>query len=316
MSEPACSVVIPTRNCIDYLPTALASVALQNRRDLEIIVVDDGSTDGSGAWLANAKDRLPNLIVLQGEGKGPAVARNRAIGAARAPLIAFLDADDWWWPNKLASQIAHHEATPEAGFSFTDYLHVGPEGESRGTCFEYWRSDVLKRTSGAYSGLPGAEAELLARNIVGTSTVVARKAALERVGGFSVEKNSAEDWDMWLKLAAIAPVSCSKAVTATYLMRPASETSKKQHRIDAIADLIRRYEAIPARRIRRALMQTRARRDAALAELAAQNGEYMRAAGFHSRAFLAAPSPRLGKAATANVLMAARKLLSSRKQIA
>lgn len=125
--SPRCSVVIPTYNCLDFLPLAIASVRVQAIEDLEILVVDDGSTDGTGEWLAKEAFLDRRIIPLQADGEGPGFARNLAISHARAPLVAFLDADDLWWPHKLARQLGYHELNQDVGLSFTDYLHVDAE---------------------------------------------------------------------------------------------------------------------------------------------------------------------------------------------
>ena len=78
---------------------------MQAIEDLEILVVDDGSTDGTGEWLAKEAFLDRRIIPLQADGGGPGFARNLAISHARAPLVAFLDADDLWWPHKLARQL-------------------------------------------------------------------------------------------------------------------------------------------------------------------------------------------------------------------
>src|SRR5262249_49063411 len=147
--------------------------------------------------------------------------------------IAFLDADDLWWPHKLARQLEYHGLNQDVGFSFTDYLHVDPRGEVRGTCFDYWRPAYIDRADFGFKTISDPEFELLAANVVGTSTVVASRKALQNANGFASASQSAEDWELWLRLAAIAPVACSAATTTTYLMRPSSETQNRSARIDA-----------------------------------------------------------------------------------
>ena len=126
---PLASVIIPTRDCIAWLPGAILSIG--PNPDIEIIVFNDGSTDGTREWLAEAARADRRIVVMEGTGIGPSKARNAAIEAARAPLLAFLDADDRWYPGKLEQQIALHRRFPEASFSFTDYRHVTGDGEDR-----------------------------------------------------------------------------------------------------------------------------------------------------------------------------------------
>ncbi len=302
MGRPACSIVIPTRDCLNYLPTTFDTIDLQHRNDLEVVLVDDGSSDGTAAWARARANKGFALQVLETGGIGPGRARNAGVDAARGKLIAFLDADDLWWPAKLDRQIAYHEAHPETGFSFTDYIHVTPDGRTLGTCFEYWRCGWTSRPSGDYFALDNAEAKLLATNLVGTSTVVADRALLQRLGGFSPACKSAEDWDLWLRLAAAAPVACSSAVTMSYLMRPGSETANRGGRLAAMRDIVARYAASADAELQRARKEAGARIDVAEAEIARASGAPATAAAAHLRALVAAPSLRTARALAADLL--------------
>ena len=304
--DPRCSVIIPTYNCLDLLPLAVASVRMQGVEDIEIIVIDDASTDGTGEWLAAESARDPRVVPFNTERKGPSFTRNLAIFQAHAPIIAFLDADDLWWPNKLARALAFHEARPEVGFSFTDYLAATPEGEVRGTCFDFWRPGYLDRRTCDFTIVPDAELELLAANVVGTSTVVASRIALQNANGFAMASRSAEDWELWLRLASRAPVACSAASTATYLMRPTSVTQNKSARIQAMRDIVEPYRRRTDPRARRALRQATARIDTAEAERARDLGDNWSAARAHLRALAGWPEPRTARAAAADVLAACR----------
>jgi glycosyltransferase involved in cell wall biosynthesis len=309
MQRPICAVVIPTKNCLQYLPIALSSAAAQATGGHEIIVADDGSDDGTDAWLKRRQREWSFLRVIETGGVGPSKARNAAIEAARAPLIAFLDADDWWWPNKLGAQIAYHSGHPEIGFSFTDYLHVSADGESLGSCFEYWKPPLRRRHPTGFFRLNDALSIILATNLVGTSTVVASKFALEKAGGFTVMA-SAEDWDLWLKLAAQSPAGCSKSITASYLMRPNSLSSQREDRIGAMGGIISAYENSSSPGVRQAAAKARARLDIARAESARAAGRHTSAARYHSRAFMALPSARLGRETSASLLSAALHFVS------
>ena len=104
-TKPVVSVIIPTRDCLPYLPTAIASVEAQTVAGVEILVIDDGSSDGSAEWLRAKQRSSPWLTLIEGFGDGPNTARNRGIEAAAAPLLAFLDADDSWLPGKLGPDV-------------------------------------------------------------------------------------------------------------------------------------------------------------------------------------------------------------------
>src|SRR5947209_3123095 len=100
-SSPQCSVVLPTYNRIHSLPRAVASVLAQDREDFELIIVDDGSTDDTPAWLARLEHRRIRSLRLD-RNAGPSAARNRGLETARAPIVAFLDSDDVYRPNRLS----------------------------------------------------------------------------------------------------------------------------------------------------------------------------------------------------------------------
>jgi glycosyltransferase involved in cell wall biosynthesis len=301
MTRPRCSVIIPTYNCLEFLGNALEGVRLQRINDIEIIVVDDGSTDGSDHWLADQAKRDPRLIVLQGERKGPATARNLAIARAQSELVAFLDADDFWMPKKLENQLAFHETNPGVTFSFTDYLHIDIEGKTYGTCFEFWRPNYSGRQAGEFSVIHDAENELLACNVVGTSTVMASRAALQNANGFATDLQSAEDWDLWLKLANRGKVAVSNAVTMNYLMRPNGETQNRQGRIAAMKGIIAPYEKRDDPETRRACKSARARINIAEAEYMRMSGAYWRAAKAHLNAFCGNPERRTARAAISDI---------------
>ncbi len=152
MKNPVCSAVILACGGVEQLSVSLAAAVQQLGGEIEAIVTDGGSDSAVSVWLAQRKRELPALRIVETGGAGAAMARNAAIEAARAPLIAFIEAGDWWWPNKLAAQAAYHEAHPETALSFSDYLLVTADGESLGSCFEYWQPALRQRRKAAISG--------------------------------------------------------------------------------------------------------------------------------------------------------------------
>ena len=305
-SDARVSVIIPNRNNLDTLPAAFQSVGLQQMPGTEIIVVDDGSTDGSREWLAQMLREVGNLRVLHTESVGPAGARNEAIAIASAPIIAFLDADDLWARGKLRVQLDYLERNPDCGFCFTDYRHVGPEGDDRGTCFEYWNSPFATQPPTHFFEVENAESMLLGCNLVGTSTVAVRKSLLQNANGFATDLASAEDWDLWLRLAGMAPVAASSMIATTYLMRPGSLTSRSHDRIAAIREIAARYAQRREPQIRSALRKVEARLHRAEAEIARADLGYFRAAGAELRALSVEPDARKLRALAGDLLRSMR----------
>ena len=181
------SVVIPTYNLAQLLPGAVESVRAQAWPDLEIIVVDDGSTDDTPDVLERLS-REGDLRWFRQENAGAAAARNRGIQEARGEWVAFLDADDFWLAGKLAAQFEALESRPSAAFSYTDERLRFEDGTEE------------DRASRATAGplLPQA----LAGNIFATPTAVVRRECFDAVGLFDTRLRTGEDWDMWMRLAA------------------------------------------------------------------------------------------------------------------
>lgn len=186
----ALSVVIPAHNAARTLDRALASVFCQDIPRLEIIVVDDGSRDGTAA-LAAAFATGPVRVIRLEECGGAANARNHGIAAAQGELVAFLDADDEWLPNKLERQLALLDANPSMDFVSCGARLIAPDGSDCGTL---------------YPGRPPAWGGtawqvLLAYNFIATPSIVVRRKALAAVGGFDTALKVGEDQDMWIRLS-------------------------------------------------------------------------------------------------------------------
>jgi glycosyltransferase involved in cell wall biosynthesis len=310
MSNTRVSVVVPTRDNLDLLPKALKSILSQNISEIEIIIADDGSNDGTDAWL-NAQMKLePRLKIINTGGNGPANARNMAISEAKSPLIAFLDADDWWHAGKLKWQVAYLEKHPEIGFSFTDYMHVDEQGKLLGTCFDYWRPSYGGRPPQGYDELVNPEAELLSCNTAGTSTIVARKDLLQNANGFATDLQSAEDWDLWLRLARVAPVACTSIIGTSYLMRPNSESARREDRLAAMVSIIDRYRLHTDPIFRTAVRRADARIYAARADISRLKGHYWSAVAAELHAFMNAPNVHDARAAAADAAHGMRQLMN------
>lgn len=217
------SIVIPTRSRWPLLSTrGLPAARSQRDVDVEIIVVDDASTDGTATKLASLGD--PRIRVVRHEApRGVAHARNSGISAARADWLAFLDDDDVWAPWKLRSQLA---AAAEWGASFV-YSAVAVI-DDRG------RTEVVL---GAPD--PGdVWRQLLSRCVLPTpSTVMAPTDLLRELEGFDERFTTvADDWDMWIRLAAVGRAAASPEVAVGYLRHAASMT-KALHPDEVRAEL-------------------------------------------------------------------------------
>lgn len=290
--KPLVSVVIPTRNCVDYLPTALDSALSQDVDSLEVIVVDDGSSDGTWAWLQEQAVLDRRIKAVQTHGIGVSAARNAAIDQAKAPLVAFLDADDEWHVGKLARQLAFHLSNPRVVLSFTDYVHVNPAGDDLGCCFQYWPrfQHLAASQRGSFRALADGPAWIYAENVIGTSTVMARRDALQNAKGFDATLHSASDWDLWIRLALQGGVAYTPDVLMTYLMRPGSISSRSAVRLATMAQIMERHRKAIGRHHRWAIQCAEARLATGYAEHFRGSQHYAPALRADLRALYLAPS--------------------------
>lgn len=183
------SVIIPTYNRRALLKRAVESVLEQSYRDFELIVVDDGSTDGSAA-LVEGLGGAPRC--LRQDHRGQAAARNRGIAEARGPLIAFLDSDDWWDREKLSVQVTAMENEPRYGVSHTQEI--------------WYRGGEILPQKAKHRKYGGWIFErCLPLCAVSPSTAIVRKSLFDTVGLFDESFPCCEDYDLWLRASARHP---------------------------------------------------------------------------------------------------------------
>jgi len=185
---PTVSVVIPTYNAARYVEAAVDSVLGQTFRDVEVLVVDDGSTDETEPVLAGYGNAIR---YLRQENGGVSAARNRGIQESKGRYVAFLDADDMWFPEKLARQIAALESSRQHRACSSAHL----------VCTESLTPLAVQRSVRSDSTL---EDLLLRGNVVGTpSSVLCDRSLFSISGSFDLSLSQCADWDMWVRLATI-----------------------------------------------------------------------------------------------------------------
>ena len=238
------SVIIPNKNCLIYLPTALDSIWAQDITSIEVVFIDDGSTDASWQWICDQTKAHENIVAVKLDGVGCSTARNHAARIANGKYLAFLDADDYWYKDKLSEQLALLEENPSVGLCFTNYDHVTEDKKVVIDCFSYWpKFDSLINTDDHNSYIiADAAATVFAENVIGTSTVVVRRDLYLSVDGFDHNIKSASDWDLWMKLALKTQIGCIKTPLTAYLMRADSMTGNRVARLKAMESIINRYE--------------------------------------------------------------------------
>lgn len=208
-SELLVSVVMPAYNVAWCIGRAVDSVLAQDFRACELIVVNDGSTDGTRALLEGYGAAI---TVINQENRGMSAARNTGIRRARGTYVAFLDADDWWLAGKLSRQVDLMHGRPEIGFSSTTVRVEDDDGR----LLNLWRCP---------NGSTEILATLFAQNAAiagGCSAVMARRDLLDRVGLFDESLRGFEDPDLWIRLAAVSGYACIDETLAVILRREQS----------------------------------------------------------------------------------------------
>lgn len=190
---PRVSVIIPVYNSEKTIGDALDSIAAQTYTGYEVIVVNDGSTDQSEGVIKKYMRPPLDVTYVEQANKGPAAARNAGLRIARGEFIAFLDADDLWDKDKLATAVEAMDANPRVKLVFTDMRHMVNDS--------LVHSSYLHERG--YRHLAGGHIydNLLKGNFIFTPTVVLRRDVLNETGHFDEQLPIAEDYDLWLRIA-------------------------------------------------------------------------------------------------------------------
>lgn len=199
------SVVVPAYNCARFLREAIDSALVQTLPPIEVIVVDDGSSDETPALLAGYGSRIR---AIRQANAGVAAARNRGVREATGDAVAFLDADDAWLPEKLERQALRLETEPDLGFVHCGALEVDEEGRplrARAEGCEGWVADrmLMFEDVGPLSG----------------STPLVPRARLAEAGGFDERLSTSADWDLCYRLARGRPVGFVAQPLVRYRVR-------------------------------------------------------------------------------------------------
>jgi glycosyltransferase involved in cell wall biosynthesis len=224
---PQVTIVIPTRNRWELLSRhALPSALGQEHVDVEVVVADDASTDGTAERLAALRDERVRLG--RPESRGQAHARNAGIADARGEWIAFLDDDDVWSPRKLRAQLDTAEAT--------------------GAVWAYAPMLVLDEGLRVIDVVPAPEPSEVGRLLrmrnalaAGSSTVIARADVARDLGGFDTDLNELVDWDFWLRLAGAGPAAAAREPLVGYVRHP------RQLRLTGDGDVQREFRHFAAK---------------------------------------------------------------------
>jgi glycosyltransferase involved in cell wall biosynthesis len=230
--SPLVSIVMPVHNGAEFVRESIESALRQEYAPLELIVVDDGSTDATPEILASFGSRIVRISQPNG---GAAAARNAGLEAARGELVAFLDADDQWLPSKLARQVGYLLDHPDLDLV-----------SSR------WRVDVIEERdrigNSVTTSTPAASEafssewiynELLMDCVVHTTTVVMRRSLVDKIGMFDVTLRRGQDYDYWLRASRVTKIHRLPDVLSVYVLHARNSTWRPQ-RVNYAATIVER----------------------------------------------------------------------------
>ena len=223
---PTVTVVIPAYNAIEHIVETIETVLDQTYQDFELLVVDDGSTDGTADLLASFAEQEPKIRIITQCNQGVSAARNTAIKQAQGKYIAILDADDLWELTKLQKQVDSLEANPQAGLCYTWTAMADSEGKATGrVIMSHAEGDVWQ--------------QLCEMNIVccGSTPMILRRC-FDDVGMFDENLLFSEDWDMWWRIAAKYPFSVVKEPLIRYRQHSSSHSTNCQLMLETSRTLI------------------------------------------------------------------------------
>ena len=206
---PLVSVIIPCYNQAHFLPEAIESVLRQTYSRFEVIVVDDGSSDGTSRIAASYNE----VRAVRQENQGVAQARNQGLRESSGECVVFLDADDRLRPRALEAGLEALRRSPDAALSYGWCDLIAADGS-------FLAPSHRRIVEGDHY------ASLLRQNLMQTLTMMCRRVPLEAIGGFGIGVDGAEDYDLWLRLARRYGASSCREVVADYRQHPASLSRK------------------------------------------------------------------------------------------
>lgn len=220
MSAPRVTVVMPLYNTRRYVEQAIDSALAQRYRRFELVVVNDGSTDGSGEIAARYAARFPSRVrVVDQPNAGLPAARNTALNAGRGDYFALLDADDAWHPDHLAQAMDAFDADPDLGLVHSNIRRIDADGRQLGVPARRWQP-----------GIDAYRALALREEHVSCPTAVFSREAVRQVGGFDLQFThlGCEDRDLWLRIAERFRLRYLDRVTADYRVHAASMSRNRE----------------------------------------------------------------------------------------
>jgi len=208
MSTAYCvSVVIPTYNRREFIGETIDSVLVQTYRKIEVIVVDDGSTDGTAEYLKTRYHGESRFRYIWQKNSERSIARNTGILQSRGDYVAFLDSDDLWLPRKLEAQMGLMSANPDLVMTVTWFSLINDKGDTLQTCNFPNVDEVASDRFAVF---------MVAQNRIGSPTPLIKRKALFDAGLFCPALSLGEDWDLWTRVSCSGKVAVIPEVHALH----------------------------------------------------------------------------------------------------
>jgi len=230
MHKPRVSVVIPTYNRAETVAPAVQSVLDQSLKDIDVIAVDDGSSDETVAVLKAMQDPRLRVLTLT-VNQGVSAARNHGIAAADSHWVAFQDSDDIWHPEKLERQMARLEGSDHVAV----YCGMDVDGAQGST---YVPARTLRHRDGDV--LPS----LVHKSFISTQTVIVRRDILQALGGFDEHLSALVDWELMLRVAQTGRIALVDMPLVRQTFSANSITRDRQRRVAARAHIVEKHGAL------------------------------------------------------------------------
>lgn len=226
-SEPLISIITPTFNRERTITLAVESVLAQSYQHWELLIIDDGSRDGTRERLSSYLDDDRIQYHFQ-ENQGQSVARNLGLQYARGALVCFLDSDDLWVPGKLERQVMLMNTHPDVDILHSDEIMIDEVGR-----------ELSRKNMRRYSGRIARQ--MLVDNSVSINTVMARRECFDAMGGFSGRYGVADDYDIWLRFSARFRFHYVPEYWGYYRVMPDQISSNKDRRFAANESIVRDF---------------------------------------------------------------------------
>lgn len=238
MDQPLVSVILPTHNRLPYLREAMSSVLMQDYEQFELLIIDDGSTDGTQTAMHSF--RHPRVHYHALPNRGAASARNTGLQLARGSLVAFIDSDDVWHDRKLSLQVQQFHAQPALGMVATNFRYVDAA--------QHPVSDPAKPFGYQIKDFIGDILDI--EFPMATSTMMVRRAVFDQVGLFNDKLRISEDLDLWVRIGLAFPVAYLDQVLVSIRLHEAHlmrSTPRHQVWLDSVHVLEAHRAALDAR---------------------------------------------------------------------